>query len=860
MSALYRALLRLYPASFRTTYGAELVRTFEESVQDRGEAAALLAAISDVVPNAIALHAEMLRQDVRYALRTLNRSRGFAVAAVLVTALGVGANTATFSVADYVLLRPLPYPESNRPIRLCEVPRSGGGWGCNNQMSPAGYRDIASVQSIENFGVFGRGSFNLVGSDEPLRITIAAFTSEVFPVLGVTPLIGRTFDPARTSDVDRRSVVLSYALWQSQFGSDERILGRTLRLDGEPYVVIGVMPQTFQFPDKEVQLWTALSFREEDYADRDNNYLEGIGRLAPNVTFEQARTELNALVARLARDFPATNAERSLSLFGVRDDMSPRYKLMLYALCGASLCLLLLTCANLINLLLARAAGREHELAVRSALGAGRERLVRQMLTESVLLAMLGGGAGIFMAAVTVPLLAHLIPPTLPVAGEPTLDHRVFAIAIMFSSLTAIGFGLIPALRSGGRDGFGALRAGARGGNQKQRLRGILVSIEVAASVLLLISSGLLIRAMWRVESVDPGFVAGHVQTLRTALPNPAYDNDARRSEFYRRVLAEVATIPGVEYAAYTSGLPMIMTGGIARVGVPGVEPKQDGSQNVSYRLVTSQFFDALRIPLRRGRQFEDSDTPGRNPVAIVSESFVQQYWPGGDPIGRTFVIRAQQRTIVGVVADIKVRGLERTNEPQIYLPAMQPYEGVGGIYVPKDLVIRLSGPGVNVVPAVREIVRRVDPEQPVSHVRMMSDIVGDQTATRRAQLHILGALAVLALLLAGVGIHGLLAFTIAQRSREIGVRLALGAAPSLVARMVVSEATRMALFGVVPGIVGAYFAARAMSALLFGVEPTDPLTFAAAALLCLFTAVMGALRPALRAARIDPMTALRAD
>jgi predicted permease len=858
----YRALLRLYPASFRDDYASELTHTFEESVRDRGRVAATLAAVADVVPNAIAVHWEILVQDLRYTARTLNGSRGFAVAAVLVTALGVGANTATFSVADFVLVRPLPFKDPDELVRLCEGPREGGGWGCMNELSPANYRDVTiATRSFEGWGAFTGSDVNLVGTGEPVRIPAVRVTAQLFPLLGVSPFAGRVFDTTRAGNDDAGSVVLSYGLWQSQFGGDDQILGTRLQLDGAPYVVIGVMPPAFSFPDDAPELWMPLLLREEDFLNRGNTYLHAIGRLKPGVTFEQARTELSALAARLARDYPETNEETGFSFFRQRDYVFPRHRLMLLALCGASLCMLLLTCANLANLLLARAAGRERELAVRAALGAGRERLVRQMLTESLTLALMGGAAGVLAAWLALPLLARLVPPTLPIASEPSLDLRVFALAAAFTLLTGLGFGLIPALRVGGLTGFTALREGARSGGRRQRLRTVLVAVEVAVSVTLLISSGLLIRAVWRVQSVDPGFVSDNVLTLRTALPRPKYADPARRADFYNRVLTSVRALPGVEQAAYTSGLPMVLGGGIAGVTVPGHEVRSGRREGVSIRFVSSQFFGALRIPLRRGRDLEDSDTPARALVAVVSESFVKRYWPDTDPIGKTFEIRGQNRTVVGVVGEIKVRGLERTNEPQVYVPARQPPDaGLGDLYVPKDLVIRSSRPGMALLPSIREIVRQVDPEQPVSDVRMMAEVVGDQTDTRRAQLRILGALALLALLLAGVGIHGLLAFTVAQRAREIGVRLALGAGPSLVARMIVSEAARMAIFGVVPGIIGAYVAARAMSALLFGVRPEDPLTISVAAALCLATAVLGSLRPAVRAARVDPMSALRAE
>ena len=858
----YNALLRLYPESFRADYAAELARTFDENVRNRGRTGAMIAAVTDVVPNAIAVHWAILLQDLRFTARTLNGSRGFAIAAVLVTALGVGANTATFSVADFVLLRPLPFKDPNAIVRLCEGPRDGSGWGCMNELSPANFRSAATeTRSFEGWGAFAGASVNMVGSGEPVRIGGYRVTPEVFSVLGVPPMMGRTFDSMQGGAADASSLVLSWALWQTQFGGDPQVLGKTLRLDGTPYTVIGVMPKTFQFPDEGVRIWMPLIFRDDDFLDRNDTYLQSVGRLKTGVTFEQGRAELSALFDRLAREFPETNAETGFSFFRQRDFVLPQFRLMLLALIGASLCMLLLTCANLANLLLARAAARERELAVRASLGAGRDRLVRQMLTESVVLALMGAVAGVVAAALAMPLLSRLVPQTMPFASAPGLDVRVFAIAAIFSLLTGLGFGLLPAIRVGGTTGFEALREGARGSGRRQRLRSTLVAVEVAVSVMLLVSSGLLIRSVMRVQAIDPGFASAGVLTLRTSLPSPKYDSAGPRAAFYDRVLSDVRALPGVEQAAYTSGLPMVLTGGIAGVAVPGYAEQNRRRDGVSFRLITEDFFDALRIPLKTGRDIQANDTPDRQLVAVVSESFVEHYWPGQDPIGRTFEIRDQTRTVVGVVADIRVRGLERTNEPQVYIPARQPPEdGLGGLYVPKDIVIRAPSQGLALVPAVREIVRRVDVEQPVSSVRMMSEVVKGQTETRTAQLRVLGALAALALLLAGVGIHGLLAFSVAQRGREIGVRLALGAEPSGVARMVVSEAARLTILGIVPGLIGAWAAARAMRALLFGVPPEDPLTIAAAALLCLTTAVLGALRPAIRAARVNPISALRAD
>ena len=803
---------------------------------------------------------DLLIQDLRYTIRTLSRARGFALTAILVTALGVGANTAAFSVADFVLFRPLPFADPDALVRLCEGPRTGGGWGCMNQLSPANYRDFKAMSSsFQSMGAFAGDAVNLVGGGEPRRLAIAPVTPEVLPLLGVAPALGRVFG---SGGEDERAVILSHGLWQSQFGSDTGVLGRTVNLNGVPHTIIGVMPPTFNFPNREVHLWRALTLREADYANRGNNrYLEAVGRLKEGVTFEQARAELVSLAARLAREYPETNSETGISFYRMRDAMAPRYRVMLLALSGASLCLLLLTCANLANLLLARASARGREFAVRAALGAGRERLVRQLITESLLLSLLGGAAGLIVAAVGVPLFSSLVPPTLPIDNQPALDLRVLGAAALFTALTGLGFGLVPALRAGGDAGFEALREGSRaGGGRKQRVRAVLVTVEITMSVILLITSGLLIRAVWRVQAIDPGFATASVMTLRTALPRPKYDSPVRRAQFYDRVLGEVRRLPGVRSAAYISGLPMVMTGGIAQVQMPGEEVPRDDRNNVSRRFVTSQFFMTMGIPLLTGRDIEDSDTRDRAWVAVVSESFVKRYWPGQDPIGKTFLYLNQPRTVVGVVGDIKVRGLERTSEPQMYLPAAQVADGAFAPYDPRELVIRHSGQDAALIPAVREIVRGADPEQPVSHVRTLDAVLAGETATRRAQLQVLATLALLAVLLSAVGIHGLLAYTVSQRTQEIGVRLALGAVPSSVARMILSDGMRLAAFGIVLGVPGAYAAARGMRALLFGVEPADPATIGAAVAVVLMMALAGSLLPALRALRVGPIAAMRAD
>ncbi len=796
--------------------------------------------------------------DLRYAFRTLHRSPGFALTAILITALGVGANTAAFSVADFVLLRPLPFADPDSLVRLCEGPRTGGGWGCNNQMSPANYRDLTTMNaSFAAVGAYASDSVNLVGGGEPRRLAIATLTHEVLPLLGVAPALGRVFEPG-VEDVD--GAVISYGLWQSQFGGNAGILGQKINLNGRPFTVIGVMPSTFYFPNRNAQIWTLLTLTEENFANRGNNYLEGVGRLNAGVTFEQARAELIMRAERLAREFPDTNEDTGVSFFRLRDNMSPSFRIMLLSLVGASLCLLLLTCANLANLLLVRAAAQARELAVRAALGAATKRLVQQMVTQILALTVIGGALGLALAALIVPLFSTLVPSTLPVATQPQLDFRVLAVAAVFTGLTALGFGVLPALRAG-RAGFAALREGSRtAGGTKQRLRATLVTVEVAMSVILLITSGLLMRAVWRVQSIDPGFSAANVLTLRTTLPRPKYESAVRRSQYYDRVLTGIRALPGVESAGITSGLPMVVTGLVTPVEIAGHESRSARSNPVSHRWITSDYFRTMGIPLLRGRDVQDTDTRDRAWVAVVSKSFAERYWPGQDPIGKTLRHRNRERTVVGVVGDVKVRGLERVSEPQMYLPAQQIDDGMPVNFEPKDLVIRHSASSDALMAAIRQIVHAADPEQPISDVRTLEAVLAGETATRNAQLSVLAVLAGVAVMLAGVGIYGLLSYTVSLRSQEIGVRLALGADPIGVGRMIFADGMRLALIGIIPGALIAYAAARAMSALLFGIAPGDPATFVSGIGLALAIALAGSFVPALRAVRVSPMSVLRAE
>ena len=853
----YRALLLLYPTFFRVEYRDELCYAFAERAGELSGPFAslriLLAALADVIPNAVAVHWDVLRQDLRYAARALRRTPGFAFTAVLVVALGVGANTAVFSVADFVFVRPLPYADAGRLVKLWQGNPAG-----RSEVSPANYRDWkAMASSFSGMGAYWIRAANLVGAGDPRRLETVQATPEVLPLLGVSPLLGRAFTARDTGQV----ALLSYAFWQSQFGGDRGVIGRSVRLDGVPHTVIGVMPVPFQFPNRSIEAWTPLVLREENFEERNDNFLEVLARLRRGVSIEQARRELAVVSASLERQHPKENEGIAAVVLGLRDELSERARLLLIALCGAALCILLLACANLASLFLARGAFRERELAVRSALGAGGDRLARQLITETVGIALVGGAVGVAAAVVGMPLLARLVPSTLPIAEQASLDLRVLALATGFVLLTGFAFGLAPALRAGRSNALDALRSGTRAaGGRTQRLRATLVVVEVAASVVLLILSGLLIRAVWRIQAVDPGFAAGGVLTLRTTLPLPRYDQVVRRAQFYQRVLDEVHALPGVRSAAYVTGLPMSHRGGIWPVSLAGEEEVVLGRSNsVSLRYLTPRFFATLGIPLRRGRDVAETDTRDQPFVAVVSESFVNRHWPNENPLGKRFQLAFAERTVVGVVGDVRVRGLERPSEPQVYLPYQQVEDGSIIGYIPKDLVVRTALP-VDLLPRIREIVKAADPEQPISHVRTMSEIVSDETAPRVTQLWLLGALSTIALLIAGFGIHGLLTFTVSKRSQELGVRRALGAQTGDIIGLVMREGLALALIGTVIGVAVAYAAARGMSALLFGVRPEDPLTIAAAAALCFVTAVAGCLRPAMQAARVDPLSALRTE
>ena len=861
---LYRALLHLYPASFRGEYGNEMAAVF---AMRRRQAAGLLGVLAlwisvplDVVGNAVAAHWDVLVQDLRYTQRTLSRAPGFAITAVLVTALGIGANTAAFSIADFVLIRPLPFKDAERIVKVWSAP-SGIG---RLEVSPPNYRDWKAMShSFEAMGSYHSTEVNLVGEGEPRRLQGSVVTAGVLPILGVQPVLGRLFTAAEERDGAAGTVILSNGLWRAAFGGDSGILGRRVLINGAPRVVIGVMPKDFHFPNREVEIWAPIQMEEQLDPERDNNELEVLAKLKRGVTMSQATAEMKIIAAHLERQYPKENEKLDARVIGLRDELSSQSRLLLLGLCGAAICVLLITCTNLANLLLARSLVRRRELVVRSALGAGRERLVRQLVTESLVLAVLGGSIGVLIAVVAVPLLSRLVPNALPVAQTPSIDLRVLLFAGLLTAVTGIAFGTLPALRASGGAGFDALRDGERaGGGQRGHLRSALVIAEVMACVVLLISSGLLMRALWRIQATDPGFRPEGVITLRTSLSKPKYDSTALRERFFTEVLGGVRALPGVSSAAYISFLPMVMGGGIWPVVLPGQSSSQSraAGRNASLRFATPGFFAAMGIPIRQGREISETDTINQPFVVVVSESLVKRYFPHEEPLGKRFQIALSERTIVGVVADIRVRGLERVSEPQVYLPYKQVKDGQFGNYDPKDLVIRTSASPSALLPAIRRIVRAADPQQPIANVQTLNEIVSDQTASRAVQVRVLGGFAVIAFLLAAVGIHGLLSFAVSQRRHEIGVRMALGAKSTDVVGMVMRQGAWLAIVGVIPGIAIAFAAGKGMESLLAGVKPGDAPTFTAAVVLCILMTLLGSLLPVLRAVRVAPATVFRGE
>jgi len=869
----YQALLHLFPRSFRTEYGGEMKKDFAREWNEASGIAAiglLLSTIVDVSSNALKVHVDILRQDLTYAIRSLRRTPGFTITAIVVAALGIGATTATFSLADHVLVRALPFPEPDELIKLWEDQQSRGY--PKMEPSPPNFLDWKrQTKTFERLEAFVSSGASMTGRGEARRVTGALVTPGTLPMLGRQAALGRILTDVDANAAEgERPIVISDRLWRSTFGASPDVLHQTITLDERSYVIVGVMPPDFFFPSRTTDSWRILPFTADTGADiRDNHILEVVGRLKDGASLDTARGEMKSIAAGLAQAYPKFLEGTSITLEPWRNQVNWQPRQMLIGLVIASICVLLIACTNLANLLMSRALARRSEFAIRAAVGASVDRLVRQMLTDSLLLAACGGLLGILIAVAALPLLVRLVPTTLPIAEVPPIDARMLIGTIVMTTLTGLAFGLLPAVRVCRKADGSALKDGTRGGVNRgtERVRSALVVSEIVASVVLIVGVGLLTQALLAVQRVDPGFRQDNVLTLRTDLPVDKYGPLSERLAFYSRVLDGLHRLPGVQSASYISFLPMTMRGGIWEVLSTIPDPNSPGGfapldakepYRASVRYLTPRFFETMGTPILKGRDVSATDGFDSPFVAVVSESFARRHYPNEDPIGRSFAIAMDVRTIVGVVGDIKVRGLERISEPQVYMPVTQ--QRTLFFYSPKDLVVRASVPVTTLIPQVRAVIAAADPELPITALQTLEQVVAGETAPRVVQLRVLGGFALVAVVLAAIGIHGLLAFTVTSRAREIGVRIALGAKSRDIMQMVLGRSATLALIGVTLGAVIAYAAGRSMQALLFGINPGDVVVFSVAIALSLLMALAGSILPAWRAVRVDPISATRAE
>jgi putative ABC transport system permease protein len=807
-----------------------------------------------------------LLQDIRYAARTLSRQPGFALVAVLTLALGIGANTAIFSVIDAALLRSLPYRDPGRVVHLWETKRSR-----DFEQREASYPDFLDwrAQGAEVFeGLAGYTSrpFTLTDAGEATRARGAAVTANFFELLGVGAVAGRTFVEGEDGREAKRVAVISHGLWQRRFGGERSAVGREVTLDGEAYNVVGVLPAEFNFAllgDTEV--WTPLAPTADVASRRYMHWLKVIGRLKQGASLEAAQAHLATIAARIERDDPGAHAGVGLRAVPLQEEFVGPVRPVLFVLLGAVGFVLLIACTNVANLLLARSAARQKEVAIRSALGASRWRVVRQLLTESVLLSVAGGAAGLVLALWGVDLLVALIPAgqlaQMPYLRSLSLNRDVLLFAMGLSLLTGVLFGLTPALSASRTDLQGALKEGGRStvSRGSRRLRDLLVVAEVALALMLLVGAGLLMKSLVLMLKVDPGFDTRGLLTMRVALPPSRYSEDAKAARFYEEMLRRVSTVPGVRGAALTSNLPLANEGGTGTPQIVGRQTPASELTEAHLRTVSANYFDVLGVPVVAGRPFAERDDAQAPPVILVNKTYAERVFPNEDPVGRraTFKFTGEmQFEIVGVVGDEKVTSLDARTTPVVYFNMQQ-----DSYFDSAALVVRTDAADpAALAPAVRAEVRALDPEVPAFAVQTLEQMVANSRAAfmRRYPAYLTGVFACVALLLALVGIYGVVSYAVAQRTHEIAVRVALGARTRDVLRLVLGHGLLLALGGIALGAVGALALTRLISGLLFGVSAADPAVYGLVALLLATVALLACLVPARRATKVDPMVALR--
>ncbi len=808
---------------------------------------------------------ETLLKDFRYGIRSLLKRPGFAAVAIITLALGIGANTAIFSVVNAVLLRPLPFADPDRLVMYWEDASFAGF--PRNTPAAANYADIkAQNQVFEGMAALSRRSFNLTGDGEPEKVETYAVTADFFPLMGVRPALGRTILPEEDKPGANNVVMLSHSLWQKRYGGEANIVGRQLLLSGEKYTVVGVMPAGFQFLDSKVGLFVPIAFTAEELASRGRHYLEVVARLKPGVTVAQADAEVKTIHQRIARDFPEQAGRISGFVLPLREQLAGDMRRPLLVLLVAVGFVLLIACGNIANLLLSRAASRRREMAVRAALGASRLRIVRQLLIEGLLLSAVGAVCGLLIATWSFAFSQRLIPDGLALSATLNLDPKVLGFTLLVTLLTTVLFGLVPAFQiskidlnlalkqGGGRSGLNA------GGN---RLRSAMVVTEVALALVLLVGAGLLIQTFVKLRDQYSSLQAENVLTLRTVLPRNKYADHAQRVTFYKQALDRVKALPGVVSAGYSTSVPLAEKGGTSGFLIEGraIEQATAGGEayDANHRQVSTDYLKTMGIPLRRGRPFTESDNDQAIKVAIINETMARQFWPGEDALGKRFTMDDPAKgiwiTIVGVAGDVRQMGIDEPVKAEMYFPYQQ--DNDSAFYAPRDLVIRSSGDPLSLVAAASNEIHQIDPNQPISNVRTMADVLGEETQSRSLGMTLLTVFAGLALLLATLGIYGVLAYFVVQHTQEIGVRMALGAQRGNILALVLKKGMTLTLLGVAIGLAIAFVLTRLMASLLYGVGASDPLTFAAIAVLLTTVAFFACYLPARRAAKVDPMVAL---
>lgn len=799
---------------------------------------------------------EHLIEDIRFGLRMLRKNSGFAVVAVLTLALGIGANTALFSVVNAVLLRPLPFENSSRLV---------WSWGncslCDQAaVSPADFIDYrAQSHSFEHYGAMAGGNslFNLAGGDKPIQIEGSMVTAGFFDALGIQPRYGRAFELSDEKTTDPQVVILSHHLWQDRFGSDPNLIGKSITLDDKTRTVVGVLANDVSVLSR-ADLWFPAPFQNQGMQSRRSHFLRPVGLLRRGITISQAQAELDTIAARLGREYPDTNAGWSLRLEPLQSVLvGSSVRLALLVLLAAVGLVLLIACANVASLLLSRNTVRRREIVIRIAIGAGRSRLLRQLLTESLLLAFAGGAAGIFLAYAGVEFLKGLGPQSLPRLDEVNVSGAVLAFTFVTAIFTGILFGLGPALKASRRDLVQGLREGGAAGDSrsKHRAHGALVVAEVALSVVVLIASGLLLNSFWRLMRVHLGFDPANLLTTEVSLISPRYDDDRRRESFFHELQGRIQSASGAVSAGFVSELPLSGEADDTFFTIaehPPANPNDNSDADV--RIIDGDYFGAMRIPLLAGRAFERQDSLESRKVVIVNEPFVKKFFPNENPIGKHLKMFEGKpefvaREIVGIVGGNKHFALQESLRPAMFTP---------GSFMRMNVVVRSAGDPAMLTTAVRQAIREIDPDEATSAFRTMGDVVSTSAAGDRFNALLLGAFGGIALLLTSAGIFGVLSYLVTQRTREIGLRMALGAQRPAVVRVIVGQGVRLALLGLCIGVVAAVVVTRWMSSVLFDVKPTDPLTFAAVTVVLGTVAFLASYLPARRAMRVDPMVALR--